>query len=227
MKRNQLKLRIWNVTNRNMLSEEALGKLERNLSEDELGAFVDLFSDTVVCSALVDDCKNQEEAAAVFADVSACKEMAARYYDMLCKTGIRQLREHVFCNTVESMTFSLQADLEAWPGQKALQLKQSAECLLNYLKMLRTKVDVPSLDISAEEGLLLEALENYFAADIAAAFLRLLLMYYGYVSDYVRVEKLLEKHHGEIRDVIIQEWEIRDLIENIGGLCFCIEENFR
>lgn len=227
MKRNQLKLRIWDILNRIQLSPGVLRELEENLSEEELGALVDLFSDILVGAAFIDRCKTQKEADAVFANVSDCKEMAARYYEMLCKTGIGQLREHVFCNTVESMTFSLQADLEAWPGQKALQLKQSAECLLNYLKMLRTKVDVPSLDISAEEGLLLEALENYFAADIAAAFLRLLLMYYGYVSDYVRVEKLLEKHHGEIRDVIIQEWEIRDLIENIGGLCFCIEENFR
>lgn len=219
MKRNQLKLRIWNVTNRNMLSEEALGKLERNLSEDELGAFVDLFSDTVVCSALVDDCKNQEEAAAVFADVSACKEMAARYYDMLCKTGIRQLREHVFCNDLEGMIAGLQADVEIWPDGQSDLFRQSALHLLNYMKVLRAKVDVPSLDISAEEGRLLEALENNFDADEAAVFFRLLLMYYDYVSDYRRVAGLLERHWKQIREVIVQEYEVLDMISNIGSLC--------
>lgn len=222
MTKNQLKLRIWNVLNRNKLSENLLASLINTLSENELGAFVDLFSETTVASSFIDRCKEQKDAEAAFSDISDCKAMAARYYDLVENTGVKEFRAHVNCDYLENLISFLQEDINSFAGGPFNLFAQNAVLFLDYLKILRAKVDTVSLDVSLQERKMLDIFEQGHEKDCLIPFLRVILMYYDFVVDVARLEKIFLKNKEQISELIEKEWQNISLIDDFFKLLLYI-----
>lgn len=163
MTRNELKLEIWNRLNVCPLTEEQVAILKKELSEDELGAFVDLFCDYLPGMSFISDERHKEDLQKLFEDLTSIKEMTGKYLENHRFSLMQQMRN---CSRIDILDdciknlFEQQKEIETLFGQDV-----SAYVLigfvLDYLRILRAKADVPSTEgLNVAEALMLKALEK-------------------------------------------------------------------
>lgn len=163
MTRNELKLEIWNRLNVCPLTEEQLDVLKKELSQEELGALVDLFCDYLPSMTFICDERHKEDLQELFEDLSSIKEMAKKYLENQSINLMRQMRN---CSRIDTLDdyikslFELQKEIETHLDQNDPAYIMISS-ILDYLRILRTKADIPAINgIETVEKTMLQSLEN-------------------------------------------------------------------
>ena len=162
MTRNELKLEIWNRINLCRLSEKNVEALKAELSDNEIGAFVDLFSDCCCGLAFLRTEAIEKELEWLFEYPQQIKEMAAQYAK-LQENKIAEHMRYVACfDEIEDIIKMLQEMVEDKTEQCPETERPVLEKILNYACFLRFKFDSSGTDLSLVEQ---EMLQTVAACD--------------------------------------------------------------
>lgn len=211
MTKNQLKLRIWNILNGSRLSEKILQRIETEMTEDEIGAFVNLFCDSEVCKEFLINHQTTEAIEEEFCSLEKYKEILRNCLDTAGGKHFAEMQRKVFGYRLEDF---ISAFNRGRNEEQELDLFCQTEfVLLNYLRVLRAKIDVPSTPIQKEEKGLLDALETNVEGYFLAASLGMFLMFTDYIDDQERVQKLVTLKSSLVQDYVQGLGEALDMID--------------
>lgn len=202
MKKNQLKFRIWNSLKGKCLSDEVIAALTKEFNEIELGAFIDLYADSRIGSVFLDTIAKDKGCIGYFIEAEA-KNAVRKYLELLNNSYMTKIRQRVFLNELEDMIHSLAEDVKA--AESCGLVYETRLALLDYVRVLRTRLDSPAIDTSETEARLFRHLNlNYDGVLLFDAF-SVLEMYIEEVHDVGRLTEIYETH-----DLALEQY-IRDL----------------
>lgn len=210
MTRNQLKLRIWNSLNGKFLNDEMTDSLIKGLDDTELGAFIDLYADSR-CGRVFLDIKSKEQDGIAFFTGKEAKEAIGKYVEILKNGYLSGMRKRVFLVDFEEIIHSLADDVAA--EEECGRASEARMRLLDFCRVLRTKIDSPSIETADAEAALFEALKlNYEGALLYDAFM-VIEMFIEEIHDVEKLSEIYETHNLAL-EVYIQE------IDNSFGCLF-------
>lgn len=187
MQKNQLRLRIWNTMNHLCLSVQKIEYLEQQLSDAELGAVINLCSDSREAMALLEAFSAVKDC-----DCATLKNTAARYLAFYQGSALSAMRQRLCMCDLEDMIHALAES--AKENCESNHVTESFDCLLDYARMLRSKLDCPEISLADVEERLFTAFNlEYDGAFLYDAF-TLFAMCMDGVSDVDRLAGIFETH---------------------------------
>lgn len=214
MTRNQLKLQIWNLFNDSKFSDKVLIAIQKELSDDELGAFVDLLNEAGLFRSFINTYNTVNELEEVFSRLDGYKEMANRYLETLANAHLVEMRRRVLCNRLEDCI----KDLGENQDEEA-QLdffSETSRRLLAYLRVLRAKIDAPQTDIYEEEKFLLDTLGCDYEGCFCVMAFAIFMTYMEFVVDAERVEEIFSSHKPVLEFYLKEMQESKGVPDYIG-----------
>lgn len=202
MTRNQLKLRIWNSLNGKFLSNKTVDALINGFDDDELGAFVVLYTDSR-CSKVFLDIQSKTQDGNAFFISKEAKEAVRKYLEILKNGYMTGMRNHVRLADLEEIICSLSFDVTA--EQECGRVSEARGGLLDYCRVLRARLDCPAIGTESAESNLFALLRlNYEGALLYDAF----MVFEMYIEEIHDIEKLAEFY--ETHDLALELY-VREL----------------
>lgn len=158
MTRNELKLEIWNRLNLCRLTEQNVKALKAELSDVEIGAFVNLFNDSNCGMAFVHRKNSEPEFDLLFHDIKQVKAMAAQYAQLYENKAMMHMC-YITCQDELEDVIKLLQELIQDEDKSAAEIIVF-EKFLNYARFLRVKIDSPETDLSFAESEILCVMET-------------------------------------------------------------------
>lgn len=196
MKRNELRLCLWNSLGGSIIDEKLLAEMCHNLSDEELGVWFELFSNSQICDSFMQVYAQEQQFKQLLSQHPYYQKMVGGYLEMMSAPYFETIKKQVAARTYQ---YWLEAIQELYP----FNFDKQVIVLRVYCLDMLDKLKDSKIDVSKSEAVLLETLMldgGNLDDELLYVCMTLILQGIPWTSEVEEIEKVYLMHQERLEE---------------------------